>query len=329
MKKSRVPAALVAAALAAAGCDAVVAQEAPPQPERKADEPTKPAPRPADDAAMRALLEEVAKLRAQVAEMQKGQAAPPAASPAPTKPEPALVERADLSDPELRTVPPDRQLRFGDDAEAADSGAEIDETVPRERIVERETYVERETPVYVDREVPVYVDREVPVYVEQEVPVFVDREVIVESAPVVIVGGSAGCRPRWSGWHDRGCAPPPRDCDPRSGLSFSFDLFGRHHDRDRHSGGDHHRRRDHDGDRDHGSRRRHEPVDRQTFAPVPSGREPATAPPAAPHRQPRGDRESHHRPVRVERAPATRPSEPVAPPPPPPPPRHHKKHHKG
>ena len=148
---------LLAGALGA-GCAESAAQEserpAPlPAPAAAREDPAPPAPpdaphgtRPMDDATVRALAEEVARLREEIARLTAAQAAPPAA-PADAPDEPAAAEPAAPpapAEPEAPAAP-----------------------TPRAEVVER----------VIEREVPVYVDREVPVYVE--------REVVVASAPVV------------------------------------------------------------------------------------------------------------------------------------------------
>jgi hypothetical protein len=88
-----------------------------------------PAARPIDDGSFRALAEEVAKLRAQLASMQKAAAAP----------KPHLIE----------PVKPEDVALDGEEA----GGVEDDGPQPEIVEVYNETYVEREVPVYVEREV--------------------------------------------------------------------------------------------------------------------------------------------------------------------------------
>jgi len=93
--------------------------------------PAAPAARPIDEGAFRALAEEVAKLRAQLASMQKSAAAPKARLIEPVQPPEVALE--------------------------AEEAGEFEDDGPQPEIVEvnNETYVEREVPVYVDREVVV------------------------------------------------------------------------------------------------------------------------------------------------------------------------------
>jgi hypothetical protein len=166
--------AVVALVITACGENALApAADETPVAEAPAADTAKPADAPALDAdTVRALADELARLRAQIAAMQTAQA-PPAA---PTQ---QLVAKVDEPIPlvedgadERPDAPPPIEAQRPDPA-------------PRTVIVERSTLVERETPVYVDREVPVIVDREVPVYV--------DREVIVEQPPTVVVVQSDDC----------------------------------------------------------------------------------------------------------------------------------------
>lgn len=115
-----------------------------------ADEPTKPvATTSAGADVLRALTDELARLRAQIADLRAGPAAP-----APT---------ADAQ-PAAPIIP--------DAAPVADAPA-VCPPAPT-TIVQRETVVERDVPVYVDRDVPVYVDR--PVVVEQPTTVVVQDD---------------------------------------------------------------------------------------------------------------------------------------------------------
>jgi ribonuclease E len=130
-----------------------------------------------DAATIRSLSDELTRLRAQIAAMRTAQTAPPA-------PKPQLV--AKLDEPVAPVAPV-----VEDDGAAPvappDAGDETNMpgAAPRTVVVERQTVVERETPVYVDREVPVVV--------EQEVPVYVDREVVVEQPTTVVVVQSDTC----------------------------------------------------------------------------------------------------------------------------------------
>ena len=243
MVKSKLRAAFLVAGTLGAGCtETVRAQEvAPtseeaPAPATKADEATKPAAqRPIDEGAIRALAEEVARLRAQIAELNKAKQ-----TPAPSLVEPVRPREAQAST--------DDELRFG----GADSQSARSDTAP--------SAFERDEPVYVDREVPVYVDREVPVYV--------DREIVVERPTTVVlervVYGADHCD-QWipvrhvhsigCGHHYYGCACHPWYYD--LGTSFSLNFSFVHVDNDNHRsrghnghGNGHHNGHHNDGHRD-------------------------------------------------------------------------------
>jgi len=149
----------VAASLAAAACGAANAQDAK-KPAPKADEPVKPvAPAPAtdQDAAVRALTEEVAKLREQIEEMRKAQAAA-AAKPAPAPaaapvPAPTLVVPVDPNDPVAVAARAEAAAKAAETKTAAPAAA-----APQPTVIERETFIEREEPVYYEGDecIPVY-----------------------------------------------------------------------------------------------------------------------------------------------------------------------------
>ena len=244
MVKSKLHAAFLVAGTLAAGCtEAVTAQEiaptsepapasgpAPvPAPAAKADEPTRPAPqRPIDEGAIRALAEEVARLRSQLAELQAAKQ-----TPAPSLVEPVRPGETPAS--------PEPEPRFGStDGESA-AGGEL------------------------EREVPVYVEREVPVYVDREVPVYVDREIVVERPTTVVlervVYGDHHCD-QWipfrhvhsigCGHHYYGCSCHPwyYDLGPTFSLNFSYVHVDDDRDHDHRGRGDRggrdDRRSDHD-----------------------------------------------------------------------------------
>jgi hypothetical protein len=209
---------VIAAASLAAGCTAAVDA----QDERaNAAPPSLPAPgaggapalaaapapqAPADDA-MRNLVEEVARLRAQLADLRTAQAAAqaqPASQPGPN------------AGPAVLVGPPvagDAPAGGGDDATT--------------------------DPPLVERVVPVYVDRDVPVYV--------DRDVVVESAPTVVLERVAcgdDCCDQWvpvghvhspgCGHHYYGCGCHPSRDSLSPAVSLSFTYLASDHDDDHH-----------------------------------------------------------------------------------------------
>ncbi len=202
--KSRATAVALSAAVAflAAGGVAVSAQEKPPIPAPKpaetpaprpaakdVDEPAKPAPSSTGetDAAIRALVDELAKLRTEIAEMRKSQAAVVAA------PKPSLVQPIPPDDPAAiaaRTPPPAPAPKM---------------TQPRP-VVTTPTDAVLET-----NETESYVEPEVPVFYEGDVPVYIRRNVYSDCDPTLISTTYLGCDP-WYYWPSHcgtswSCAP--------------------------------------------------------------------------------------------------------------------------
>jgi hypothetical protein len=208
-----------------------------------ADEPVKPAaPRPAADDAMRALVEEVARLRAQLTDLRTAQAATPRAEES----QPPAAEEPAAPDPQ-----PARRIAMGEDDAAA----------PAPTVVERETIVEREVPVYVDRDVPVYVDRDV---IVEPAPTVVIEHVVCgdESCDQWVPVGhvhSAGC-----GHHYYGCGCHPSYSSLSSGVSLSFTYIDDDHDDHDHH--DSHHDDGHHDDRSGGGSHGHAPPQRGSSA---------------------------------------------------------------
>ncbi len=128
-----------------------------------------------DSESIRALVDEVGRLRAQIEEMRRS-----------SGDERTAEDDREASSPDDDSHAPTLRIDSRPDPVAV-AGPVVETPAPA---VVREKVVEREVPVFVDRDVPVYVDREVPVVVEREVPVFVDREVPVyveNDSPSVVV----------------------------------------------------------------------------------------------------------------------------------------------
>jgi hypothetical protein len=200
MSTRRIHRAILAAAALAAGCTAGTAAPnaaapaaPPPAPALVTREPlVAAAPEPVTDERMRDLIEEVARLKAQLADLRAAETATPAVAAEP--------QRA------LPPAAPPRVPVPAEDVAAAD---------------EPETVVEREVPVFIDREVPVYVDREI--VVESAPAVVLERVVYANDCcdqwvPVGHVH-AAGCGHHYYGC---GCHPSYASLSPGCGLSFTY-----------------------------------------------------------------------------------------------------------